>query len=140
MQRGSGWTLGWAGVVLMCVAGTALAGQPSAREERLLTASQRIERAVLALGEQTGSDRLAAGFRVAPRLVADLRDQKLGFGDIALLLALAETSHTPPDTILGWWASHRLTWGEIADRLRVDPTALVKRLETLRRHLGRSAP
>jgi hypothetical protein len=140
MQRGNGWTLGWAGAVLMCLAGAALAGQPQIREEQLLTAGQRIERAVVALGEQTGSDRLAAGFRVAPRLVADLRDQKLGFGDIALLLALAETGRTPPDTILGWWASRRLTWGEIADRLRVDPAALVKRLETLRRHLGRPVP
>jgi hypothetical protein len=140
MPRRGGWIAGWTGVLLICAAGAALAGQPQTSEERLLTASQRIERAVVALGEQTGGDRLAAGFRVAPRLVADLRDQKLDFGEIALLLALAEMGHTPPDTILGWWASRRLTWVEIADRLRVDPPALQKRLETLRRHLGRSAP
>jgi hypothetical protein len=97
----------------------------------------RVERAAASPGEAAAAARLAAGFRVSPQAVTDLRDQKLDLGEIAVVLVLAEAARTSPDAVLVLWANARLNWGEIADRLKVDLRTLLRRLEAARRELGR---
>ncbi len=96
-----------------------------------------MEQAATALDEAAATNRLAGLFRVAPRTVTDLRDHKLDFGEVAVVLVLAKTGRTSPDAILGLWASGRLNWAEIAERLRVDLRDLVRRLDAARRELRR---
>jgi DNA-binding MarR family transcriptional regulator len=97
-----------------------------------------LERVATPLGEAAAVARLASAFRVPPQAVAELRDQKLDLGEIAVVLALAEAGRASPDAILALWANGRLNWGEIADRLKVDLRTLLRRLDTVRRDLGRS--
>jgi hypothetical protein len=104
-------------------------------EERIQEAILRLDRAATALNEARAAQRLALTFRVPTRTVADLHDQKLDFGEVAVVLALAEAARTPADRILGLWASARLDWSEIAERLRIDASALLARLEAVRREL-----
>jgi hypothetical protein len=104
-------------------------------DERIQEVVLRVNRAADALGEARGAERLATVFRVPARVVADLYDQKLAFGEVAVVLALAETGRTSSDTILGLWASGRLNWGQIAERLKVDLHVLLRRLEGVRRDL-----
>jgi hypothetical protein len=104
-------------------------------DERIQAAMLRLNRTALSVTDGSPEEWLARAFRVAPRLVADLQDQKLDFGEVAVVLALAEAGRTPSDRILGMWASERLEWAQIAARLRVDPSALVFRLEGLLREL-----
>lgn len=89
------------------------------------------------MGEPRALGRMSADFKVSPRVAAELRDQKLGIGEVAAVLALAEMSAASPDTVLSWWASGRLNWGEIADRLPGDARRLQQRLEQARRALDR---
>ncbi|HYL80779.1 MAG TPA: hypothetical protein VEU07_08200, partial [Candidatus Acidoferrum sp.] len=72
------------------------------------------------------------------RAVTDLRDQKLAFSDVVVVLALSELGKTSSNTILSLWASGRLNWGEIASRLQVKLPTLLRRLEAARRELARS--
>ncbi len=95
-----------------------------------------VDRAAATLSEAATATRLASAFGVRPRQVLDLLDQKLDPGEVAVVLALAEASRTPSDRILGLWASVRLDWAEIAERLKVDTPALFKRLDTVRRELA----
>lgn len=113
------------------------AAQDTSRAGRIRTLVQRIEQAAAALGESATHERLAVLFRVTLRAVSDLHDQKLDSGEVAVVLALAELGATSPDGILSWWASDRLGWGEIADRLKVDTRRLLARLEEIRRALAR---
>ena len=138
VQEGAG--LGFAWLILLTFGTTAFAGQPLGREQRIREAALRVERAMGSLDEAVATARLAVAFRVPPRAVTDLRDQKLGLGDVAVVLALAETGKTSSDSILSLWASGRLDWGEIADRLKVEPRRLVHRLDTARRDLMARAP
>src|SRR5574341_411440 len=124
-------------LLLLSLTASAAAGQPAGPEQRIRDAALRVERAIASLGEVQAAARLAAAFRVPPRAVADLRDQKLGFGDVAVVLALAETGKTSPDTILSLWASGRLNWGQIAGRQKVELRTLLRRLEAVRRDLAR---
>lgn len=126
-----------AGCLLGWLAGPAVAGQPAPVEDRLRDAALRIERAAAGLPEAEAASRLAQAFRVKPRLVLDLHDQKLDFGEVALVLALAELGKSPSDRILSLWATGRLSWSQIAERLAVEPRGLLKRLDGLRRELAR---
>lgn len=117
-----------------------VAGQAAGREQRISDAARRVERALAGLQEAEATARLADAFGVTPRAVTELRDQKLALGDIAVVLALAETGKTSPDTILSLWASGRLNWGEIADRLKVEQRSLRRRLDAARRDLTRPRP
>lgn len=107
----------------------------AAPEDGIQDAAVRVSRAVDALGEARAEERLARLFRVAPRVVAELYEQKLDFGEVAVVLALAEAGQTSSDRILVLWASDRLHWSQIAQRLRVDLPVLLKRLEGVRRDL-----
>jgi hypothetical protein len=127
-------------LLLLSFGATAFAGQPVGREERIREAALRVERVLVSLDETAATTRLAAAFRVPARAVTDLRDQKLGLGEVAVVLALAETGKTSPDSILSLWASGRLDWGQIADRLKVEPRKLVHRLDTARRDLTPRSP
>jgi hypothetical protein len=131
---------GFAWLILLTLGAAAFAGQPVGREERIREAALRVERVIASLDEAAATARLAAAFRVSPRAVTDLRDQKLGLGQVAVVLALADIGKTSPDSILSLWASGRLEWGEIADRLRVESRKLVQRLDTARRDLTLRAP
>ena len=134
------WTAGIVWMTILAQGAVALAGQSTAREERIREAARRVERVAAPFGEAEANERLAAVFRVKPRTLSDLRDQKLNLGEVAVVLALAEVGHTSPDTVLSLWASGRLNWGEIAERLKVDLRDLLRRLETTRRELGRLGP
>jgi hypothetical protein len=78
--------------------------------------------------------------RVKPRLVSDLHDQKLDYGEVAIVLALAEAGHASPDMLLALWATGRLSWGEIAERLKVNVSTLPKRLQAVRQELIQRTP
>jgi hypothetical protein len=122
--------------VLLCGIWT---GEPAADvapvEERIQEAVRRVDRAATAVAAARAAQRMAAAFQVSPRMIADLHDQKLDFGEVAVVLALAEAGRTSSDQILGLWASARLDWGQIAARLRVDVLTLLERLERIRRDL-----
>jgi len=115
----------------------ALAAQSTSPEEQIRETARRVEQVAVPLDEVEANERLAAVFRVVPRTVTDLRDQKLDLGEIAVVLALAEAGHTSPDAILSLWASGQLNWGDIAERLKVELRDLLRRLEAARRALGR---
>jgi len=131
------WTVGIVWMTFVPLGAVAFAGQSMSREERIQATARRVERAAGPLGEAETDERSAAIFRVKPRTVTDLHDQKLDLGEVAVVLALAEAGHTSPDTILSLWASGRLNWGDIAERLKVDLRDLLRRVETVRRELGR---
>jgi hypothetical protein len=95
-----------------------------------------VDQATAGLSDVAAAARLAANLRVRPPSVRELLDQKLDPGEVAVVLALAEASRTSSDRILGLWASVRLDWAQIAERLHVDAVALLKRLETVRRELA----
>ena len=124
-------------MILLSVDTVTAAGQPAGREQRIGDAALRVERAVARLQEGEATARLADVFGVPPRALTELRDQKLALRDVAVVLALAETGKTSPDTILSLWASGRLDWGEIADRLKVEQRSLLRRLDAARRDLTR---
>lgn len=123
-------TVGYAGVE---------AGQSASRDDRIRTLARRIEQAATALGESASHERLAAQYKVTLRVVSDLHDQKLDSGEVAVVLALAELGPISSDVVLGWWASNRLSWAQIADRLTVDTRRLLQRLEEVRQALARPA-
>jgi hypothetical protein len=137
-MRASGAALVAVGLVVLLLGGM-WTGEPSAdvapAEDRIREAMLRADRAATALEGACAAQRLAVVFRVPARVVAYLQDQKLDFGEIAMVLALAEAGRISSDQILALWASARLDWGEIADRLRVDVAALIERLEVVRRDL-----
>jgi hypothetical protein len=111
----------------------------SAGEERIQEAILQLDRAATGVDGARAAQRLALAFRVSPRLVADLQDQKLDFGEVAMVLALAEAGRTSSDQVLGLWANARLDWGQIAARLRVDVMVVLNRLDTVRRQLTSAA-
>ncbi len=119
------------------LAALALAGQVSSHDARIREAALRVERAAATLDEAAATTRLAGLFRVTPRTVTDLRDQKLDFGEVAVVLAMAKAGRTSPDAVLGLWASGRLNWAEIAERLRVDRRELLRQIDAARRELRR---
>lgn len=125
---------------MLLTGGLAGAGQSPTSEDRLRDAAIRIERAATALGEPETVARLAAAFKVPARTVTDLHDEKLDFGEVALVLALAEAGKTKPEAILSHWATGRLNWSEIAERTKVDRQALQKRLDGIRRALTSKRP
>jgi len=109
-------------------------------DERIQEAVLRVNRAADALGEAKGEERLARVFRVAPHVVAELYEQKLDFGEVAVVLALAEVGRTSSDAVLVLWASDRLLWSQIAHRLKVDVQVLLRRLEAVHRDLAPPNP
>lgn len=117
--------------------GGVTAGEPLPTEDRIRDAAIRIDRAAAALGEAETVSRLGAGFRIAPRTIADLHDQKLDFGEVAVLLSMAEIAKIPADRILSLWASDRLSWSQIAERHGVQAKRLLQRLDAIRRDLTR---
>ena len=106
------------------------------REEGIRESACRVGQVAAPLGDAEADERLATVFRVKPRTVTDLCDQKLDLGEVTVILALAEFGHTSPDSILSLWASGRLNGGDIAERLKVNLRDLLWRLETERRELG----
>jgi len=138
-----GWRSGWILALGCCGLGLGLwvagagAGESLPAEDRIRDAAIRIDRAGAALGEAETVARLAAGFHTGPRAVAELRDEKLDFGEVAVLLALAELARIPADRLLSLWASNRLSWSQIADRHGVQTARLLQRLEAVRRDLAR---
>ncbi len=127
-------------LALLPIGTVALAGQPVGREDRIRDAMIRIDRAGTAIGEVESLERLGAAFKVKPRVVMDLRDQKLDYGEVAVVLALSEAGKSSVDAVLGLWATDRLNWGQIADRLKVDLRDLLRRLEGVRRDLAHRRP
>jgi hypothetical protein len=142
-MRASSAGLSTVGVVVVLL-GAMWTGEPSAdvapAEDRMQDAMQRVDRAATALDAARAAQRVAAVFRVPARVVADLQDQKLDFGEVAMVLALAEAGRISSDQILALWASARLDWDQIADRLKVDVLALLDRLEALRQDLAAPGP
>jgi hypothetical protein len=127
-------------MMLLPAGAVALAGQSTGREDRIRNVMIRIDRAGTAIGEAESLERLGVAFKVKPRTVMDLRDQKLDYGEVAVVLALSEAAKTSTDTILGLWATDRLNWGQIGERLKVDLRDLLRRLEDVRRDLARRSP
>jgi hypothetical protein len=138
MRRGIVTLLGVLIAMLIGTVGVVSAGQAPSPEEQLRDAVIRIDRAATALGEAETVSRLAAAFKVPGRAVSALHDEKLDFGEVAMVLALAEASKTKPEAILSLWATDRLSWSEIGDRNKVGRPALLKRLDGIRRALARS--
>ncbi len=128
---------------MACVVGTAgllfgsMASAAMSPDARIQEAGRRVERAIAPLGETESAERLAAAFRIAPRTVIDLLDQKLDLAQVCIVLALAQAGGTSSDTILSLWASGRLGWGDIAERLKVNLRDLLQRLENVRRSVTR---
>jgi len=127
--------LGWLAAALLIAEGVSAAGQAPPLEEQLRDAALRIEWAAAPLEEREIVARLAAAFKVRPRAIADLRDDKLDFGEVSLVLALAEGGKTKPEKILSLWATDRLSWSEICERERISRQPLLKRLDLVRRAL-----
>lgn len=91
LRRLGAWAWGAVWPILASLGAVAFAGQAGAPEGRIREAATRVERAAAPLGEAAAAARLAAGFRVSPQAVTDLRDQKLDLGEIAVVLVLAAT-------------------------------------------------
>ncbi len=121
--------------VILLAGGLAAAAQPAVSEDQLRVAAIRIDRAATALGEPETVSRLAAAFKVSPRSVTDLHDEKLDFGEVTLVLALAEAGKAKPEKILSLWATDRLGWTDIGERYKINRQALLKRLDAIRRGL-----
>ncbi len=137
MRQWRAWASGVVGLVILSLASLALAGEVISHEARIREAALRVDRAAATLDEAAATTRLAGVLGVTPRTVTDLREQKLDFGEVAIVLTLAKAGRTSPDAILGLWASGRLNWAEIAERLHVDLRDLVRRLDAARRDLRR---
>ncbi len=136
MRGGTVTLLGWIIAALIGTAGFATAAQSPAPEDQLRDAAIRIDRAATTLGEAETVIRLAAAFKVPSRTVTDLHDEKLDFGEVALVLALAEGSKAKPEAILSLWATDRLGWSDIVERYKINRQALQKRLDGIRRALA----
>lgn len=130
--------LGWLAAGLLIAGGISAAGQAPPLEDQLRDAALRIEWAAASLEERENVARLAAAFKVRPRTIADLRDDKLDFGEVSLVLALAEGGKTKPEKILSLWATDRLNWSEICEREQIARQPLLKRLDLVRRALAPS--
>jgi hypothetical protein len=133
-MRTGGAALVAVGLVVLLLGGM-WTGEPSAdvapAEERIQEAMLRVDRAATALDGARAAQRLAGAFRVPARVIADLQDQKLDFGQVAMVLALAEAGRISSDQVLTLWANARLNWEQIAARLRVDVPHLLERLDML---------
>ncbi len=140
MKRSSRWISAPAALILLSAALPPGAAPSRGPEERIRDAVIRIDRAGATIGEEESLERLAAAFKLKRRIVLDLRDQKLNYGQVTVVLALAEAGKTSADTILELWATDRLNWGQIAERLKIDPAGLLRRLEDVRRDLDRRGP
>ncbi len=140
MKRSPRWICVATALILTNAALVAGAAQTRGPEERIRDAVIRIDRAGTGLGEAESLERLAIAFKVKPRIVMDLRDQRLSYGQVTIVLVLAEAGKTSTDAVLELWATERLTWGQIAERLKINPQRLLSRLEDVRRDLSRRGP
>jgi len=88
------------------------------------------------LTEDEATRRLARSFAVTPQQVADLRDQKLAFGDAAAALAVSRVAGKTVNTVVALWANERLDWDAVAARLGAPRSRVVRQLRAARRALA----
>ncbi|HYB72576.1 MAG TPA: hypothetical protein VED18_04330 [Candidatus Sulfotelmatobacter sp.] len=116
----------------------AAAAQPSPapRAPTVAEEADRVGQAAGRLAEDEAARRFARTFAVTPQQVADLRDQKLGFGDVAAALAVARVTHKGLNTVVALWANERLDWDDVAARLGAPRRQVVRQLRRAQRALG----
>ena len=98
----------------------------------------RVAQAAEGLAEGEAARRLAQFFGATIQQVADLRDQKLSFTDVAAALAVAQVSRKPVNTVVALWANERLGWNDVAARLGAPRRRVVRELRRAREWLDAS--
>jgi len=89
-------------------------------------------------GERSLSQSLVSRFRPEPGQIAELRKQRLGYGDISVVLAVASrlrggVSRHNIERIVSLWKSPRSgSWGKIVRSLGVRVERVVLQVESLR--------
>jgi hypothetical protein len=113
------------------------AARPAAapRAPTVAEEAARVGQAAGRLGEDEAARRFAQTFAVTPQQVADLRDQKLGFGDVAAALAVARVARKALNTVVALWANERLDWDDVAARLGAPRSQVVRQLRRAQRAL-----
>jgi len=83
-------------------------------EQDLRNAAQKIDKAAASpRGAKKVVTSLSEKFNITPSTIRDLRGQKLGFGEISILLALSQTTGKPISELLERFKSGQ-GWGKIA--------------------------
>ncbi len=112
---------------------------PAPRSRAITVEAARVAQAAAGLAEEEAVRQLAGAFAVPPRQVGDLRDQKLGFADVAATLAVARAAGVVPNAVLALWANERLSWDEVAARLGAPSAHVIRLLRRARRALDAAA-
>ena len=105
------------------------------RPATLTEEAARLDQAAGRLAEAEALRRLAQAFNVAPQQVADLREQKLAFGDAGAALAVARVARKPLNAVVTLWANERLDWGDVAARLGAPRSRVMRQLRRARQAL-----
>lgn len=108
---------------------------PAPRAPTVAEEAARVGQAAGRLPEDEAARRFATAFAVPPQQVADLRDQKLGFGDVAAALAVARVARKALNTVVALWANERLDWDDVAARLGAPRSQVVRQLRRAQRAL-----
>ncbi len=105
------------------------------RPATLTEEAARLDQAAGRLAEPEALRRLAQAFHVSPQQVADLREQKLAFGDTGAALAVARVARKPLNTVVALWANERLDWSDVAARLGAPRSRVLRQLLRARQAL-----
>ncbi len=96
-------------------------------------------------GERSLSQSIQSRFRAEPGQIADLRKQRLGYGDISVVLSLASRlrggiSRANIERIVSMWKSPRAgNWGKVARSLGVRVERVVLQIESLKARPARAS-
>ena len=121
----------WALLICAAAAGAVAARPPATVTQE----TARVAQAAGRLAEDEAVRRLAPVFGVPARQVADLREQKLAFGDAAAALAIALVGRKSINTVVTLWANERLDWADVATRLGAPRARVVRLLRRARQAL-----
>lgn len=101
----------------------------AATEKDLKDAASHLDRLASSQGEEEVIKRLSQQFNVSESIIKELRDQKLGFGEIGILLSLSQATGKPYSELLSRFKSGE-GWGKIAKDEGVDLGRIVGDLKS----------
>ncbi len=105
-------------------------------EQDLKVAAQRIDKAAVSpQGAEKVIASLSEKFKVPQSTIQDLRAQKLGFGEISILLALSEATGKPASQLLQQFKSGE-GWGKIAMNEGVKLGRVISAVERANPEIG----
>lgn len=114
--------------LFLSTAGTGELSQPEVKDplaQAIERFQQDTDRALATRSPEEARVWFLRHFRLAPRKLDDLLNQKLTYGEVAVVVILDRLSHAGSNRILTMWANHRKDWADIARELNVDPTRIL---------------